>query len=245
MSHYQTALAMQQRGLKPATKIVLYWLADHHNSETGACFPSLKTLAAECEMDVATIKRHLVLLGQMQLIERTKRYRENGSQTSSAYALKMCHPPEQNAPPPSAKCATTPAQNNTPHNLGSNNLGNEEEREPRASALCSEEDLSFEQFWETYPRKVGKGAAKKSFDRKVKAFGPSVVMDGLKAHLPAIKQQKKDDGDFRPHPATWLNQERFNDPAEEPEKKPRKLFPFGRKKILTGPNGQGYYPDEE
>jgi hypothetical protein len=41
MSHYMTALAMKQRGLKPAAKIVLYWLADHHNGETGRCFPSL------------------------------------------------------------------------------------------------------------------------------------------------------------------------------------------------------------
>ena len=35
MSHYMTALAMKQKGLKPATKIVLYWIADHHNGETG------------------------------------------------------------------------------------------------------------------------------------------------------------------------------------------------------------------
>ena len=56
MSHYMTALAMQQKGLKPATKIVLYWIADHHNSETGACFPSLSTLADECEMSKRAVQ---------------------------------------------------------------------------------------------------------------------------------------------------------------------------------------------
>ena len=35
-----TALAMKQQGLRPATKVVLYWIADHHNSETGDCFPA-------------------------------------------------------------------------------------------------------------------------------------------------------------------------------------------------------------
>lgn len=125
MSHYMTALAMRQVGLKPAAKIVLYWLADHHNSETGMCFPSLKILADECEMDVATVKRHLISLEGLGLIERTRRHRENGSQTSTQYILRMREPLAQNAPPPSAKCATPLAQNDTPHNLGNINHGNE------------------------------------------------------------------------------------------------------------------------
>jgi DNA-binding MarR family transcriptional regulator len=93
MSHYMTAIAMRQAGLKPAAKIVLYWLADHHNSETGMCFPSLKTLADECEMDVATVKRHLVSLEDLGLIERTRRHRENGSQTSTQYIHAACWNP--------------------------------------------------------------------------------------------------------------------------------------------------------
>ena len=95
-----TALAMRQKGLKPASKIVLYWLSDHHNSETGMCFPSLKTLANECEMDVATVKRHLAALETMGLIYREQRHRENGSQTSTQYILRMQEPLAQNAPPP-------------------------------------------------------------------------------------------------------------------------------------------------
>ena len=124
MSHYMTALAMRQTGLKPAAKIVLYWLADHHNGETGLCFPSLNTLAKECEMDVATVKRHLGGLEDLGLIERKQRHRENGSQTSTQYILRLDAPLAQNAPPPSAKCATPLAQNDTPLNLGTNNLGN-------------------------------------------------------------------------------------------------------------------------
>jgi len=127
MSHYMTALAMRQTGLKPASKIVLYWLADHHNSETGHCFPSLKTLASECEMDVATVKRHLAGLESAGLIERRHRHRENGSQTSTEYTLHLSATLAQNAPPPSAKCAAPVAQNDTPHNLGRYNLGREPE----------------------------------------------------------------------------------------------------------------------
>ena len=105
-----TALAMKQAGLKPASKIVLYWLADHHNGETGLCFPSLKTLERECEMNRSTIIRHLETLEDAGLISREKRARDNGSQTSTAYHLHLVHVAERNTPccktqqPPVAKC---------------------------------------------------------------------------------------------------------------------------------------------
>ena len=123
MSHYMTALAMKQRGLKPAAKIVLYWLADHHNGETGACFPSLKTLEAECEMNRSSIVRHLKALEEAGLIERIHRTRDNGSQTSTAYVLRLTPVAESNTP-----CCETqqpPVAKRDPHNLGNINLGNE------------------------------------------------------------------------------------------------------------------------
>ena len=77
MSHYMTALAMQQKGLKPATKIVLYWMADHHNSETGLCFPSLGILAEECEIDQQSV-RHICNLEGKGLLMRLQRKRKSG-----------------------------------------------------------------------------------------------------------------------------------------------------------------------
>ena len=197
MSHYMTALAMKQKGLKPAAKIVLYWLADHHNGETGLCFPSLKTLANECEMDVATVKRHLAALEDMGLIERHKRHRENGSQTSTQYMLRMSEPLAQNAPPPSAKCATPIAQNDTPHNLGNNNLGKEQDNIGH-----------FEDFWAAYPRKIGKGNARKAFASAMKKASIEEISSGLNAQLSILsaKEQK-----YIPHASTWLNGERWND----------------------------------
>lgn len=125
MSHYMTALAMKQDGLKPAAKIVLYWLADHYNESTGACFPSLNTLSKECEMNRSTLVRHLNDLESKGLIQRTHRVRENGSQTSTEYCLHLVPVAKCNTPccemqqPPVAKC--------DPHNLGNNNLGNEQD----------------------------------------------------------------------------------------------------------------------
>jgi len=207
MSHYMTALAMKQKGLKPAAKIVLYWLADHHNGETGMCFPSLKTLAKECEMDVATVKRHLVSLEQSGLIERNRRQRENGSQTSTQYSLHLAEPLAQNAPPPSAKCASPLAQKQPPHNFGNNNLGNEPFKI----------NDHFEDFWAAYPRKVAKGNARKAFAAAMKKATIEEISAGLNKQLAALSKKERQ---YIPHASTWLNGERWNDePTDNDEPK--------------------------
>ncbi|MEP2977976.1 MAG: helix-turn-helix domain-containing protein [Lentilitoribacter sp.] len=69
MSHAATNWAIQQRGLKPATKIVLWYLADCHNPSLG-CFPSQEWLATNAEMSRSTINSHLEKLEKLELIER-------------------------------------------------------------------------------------------------------------------------------------------------------------------------------
>lgn len=75
-------------------------------------------------------------------------------------------------------------------------------------------DERFEKFWSVYPKKIGKGAALKAF-KKIK---PSAEL--LQTMVNAVEAQKqsqqwtKDNGQFIPNPATWLNQERWNDELE-------------------------------
>ncbi|UXU75533.1 MULTISPECIES: helix-turn-helix domain-containing protein [unclassified Paracoccus (in: a-proteobacteria)] len=72
MSHHATNWAIQQRGLAPATKLVLWYLADRHNPDFG-CFPSQEQLAADCEMSRRSVNRHLNELEQRGLIRREER----------------------------------------------------------------------------------------------------------------------------------------------------------------------------
>ena len=77
--------------------------------------------------------------------------------------------------------------------------------------LQSPEGSLFETFWNHYPRKVGKGDAKKVWNR----------IKGVKSLLPNILEMieiqkrteawRKDNGQFIPHPARWLRGERWND----------------------------------
>lgn len=65
----------------------------------------------------------------------------------------------------------------------------------------------FESFWLAYPRKIGKLAAKKAWERACRLATADAILAGLeryRAHMP-------DDPQFRPHPATWLNQGRWDD----------------------------------
>ena len=89
MSHKMTALAMEQKGLKPSAKIVLYWLADHHNGETGDCFPSHKRLADLCEMSRQSIINNIKSLEDAGLIRKSSRVRDNNSKTANAYELLL------------------------------------------------------------------------------------------------------------------------------------------------------------
>lgn len=205
MSHYMTALAMKQQGLKPAAKIVLYWLADHHNSETGACFPSLQTLARECEMDKATVTRHLADLEAAGLIERRKRTRDNGSQTSTEYLLRL-ETPVANRDSPCCKTQQPPVANYAPPNLGSKNLGSEPEH-IRA-------DDGFERFWMVYGHKVAKGAARKAFKAALRKADAETITEGAR-RFAAVRNPQ-----YVPHAATWLNAERWGDDFSALQSKP-------------------------
>lgn len=72
MSHAATNWAIQQRGLKPATKIVLWHLCDRHNPDQG-CYPSQDRLADDCEMSRSALNEHLKLLEAAGLIRREQR----------------------------------------------------------------------------------------------------------------------------------------------------------------------------
>jgi hypothetical protein len=74
-----------------------------------------------------------------------------------------------------------------------------------------ETETAFSQFWEAYPKKVGKDAASKSFSKRIKE---GVSVEAMTLAL--VKQREsldwqRDDGRYIPNPATWLNQGRWMD----------------------------------
>lgn len=69
----------------------------------------------------------------------------------------------------------------------------------------------FEELWALYPRKTGKGAAYKAW-QKLKAS--KALNAKIATSIAAYKQTRqwlKDDGQYIPHFATFINQRRFDD----------------------------------
>jgi hypothetical protein len=65
--------------------------------------------------------------------------------------------------------------------------------------------IEFEQFWKTYPRKVGKLAAEREYQRARKRASAQQILAGLK------RAQFSPEARFQPHPRTWLSQGRYLD----------------------------------
>ncbi len=76
-------------------------------------------------------------------------------------------------------------------------------------------DERFDLFWAAYPKKQNKGGAKKSWS-KIKPTAE--LFEKIMAALELAKQSeqwRKDNGQFIPYPATWLNGERWEDDYSE------------------------------
>jgi hypothetical protein len=69
----------------------------------------------------------------------------------------------------------------------------------------------FEEFWSVYPRRVGKGEAKKAFRNALKRATAEEIIAGAKRYAAS-----KPDPAYTKHPGPWLNADRW---ADEPARK--------------------------
>jgi len=74
---------------------------------------------------------------------------------------------------------------------------------------------NFALFWEKYPRKIGKSDARKAL---LKINPDAILFEKILTSIDQAKkslQWTKDGGEFIPHPATWLNKERWEDEIKD------------------------------
>lgn len=65
----------------------------------------------------------------------------------------------------------------------------------------------FDRFWEAYPRKTAKVVARKAFDKALSKIDVGTMLRALAWQRNTEQWQRG----VIPHPATWLNQERWSD----------------------------------
>lgn len=104
----------------------------------------------------------------------------------------------------------------TPNKESKKEIKQESKKNPPKSPLGE----GFEQFWDAYPKKRSKGAARKAWD---KLHVDSTMQATILQAIERAKQSEdwqKDGGQYIPYPATWLNAEGWEDEEPAPEPPP-------------------------
>lgn len=127
--------------------------------------------------------------------EEVRQKRSEGGKLGGNPALKVGrkvnHAVKQNPTPSSSSSSSYSSNKNTSSPDGSEEL--------------------FAKFWQAYPKKVGKDSARKAFDkRKPDEQMVSEMVRALEIQK-QTEQWTKNNGEFVPHPATWLNAGRWMD----------------------------------
>lgn len=143
-------------------------------------------------------------------LENSAAYAENGKKGGKTKTLSQTEPKPTKTNQSEPKRPNKEKEEDKEEDKEKDNDKDEEIKaaSPPARAKSSDFDL----FWQAYPKKVGKEAARKAFSR---------VKAPLESLLTAIERQKcgnqwtTENGRFIPNPATWLNQGRWEDEVEQ------------------------------
>jgi len=183
-------------------------LARYADSETLQAFPSRETLAKRAHCHWRSIDRAIDELVQLGAV--TKTHRKNGdAYQSNIYTLRRVLPRVS----PGTDTGVTGVL--TGESVGTDTGGNLTiTTEPEPENIEPENDISeqFNQFWAVYPRKKGKGQARKAFEKALLKTDLETILAGVEAY---VENEDMHDPQFVAHPTTWLNGERWEDEFEE------------------------------
>ena len=187
--------------------IRLYLVLKRRADKRGMCYPGRKTIARELGVsNEKTVDRAMRELEDLGAVEVQRRTTEAGDYTSNLYLVRWSDPRTQVVPsstPPSPTTGTTggPTKRRLTHTQG------EPDPRTRPRELARSTSAEFEEFWQQYPRRVGKRAAEKAWSSAIKTAPPAVIIAGAIAY--ANDPNREDT--FTAHPSTWLNAGRWDD----------------------------------
>lgn len=196
------------RAVKRSELLVLLALADYADDE-GWCYPSMQGLADKCRLHIDTARTTVAKLERTGHLQRivgggpdfgngnVNRYRIVGWGVSEGGAIQ---PPVGMSAHPTAIDPTKPSEN----------------RQLEIEVAKPTE----EHVYKAYPRHIAKPAALRAIRaalKRVPGNNPKERLDFLMERTKAYAEIMADqDPQFTPYPATWFNQDRFNDKHTAP-----------------------------
>lgn len=120
--------------------------------------------------------------------------------------------PSRLPPPPLVENSSPTPSPPLPHSSRKSALeGKGREGKGKEYSLERADTPQFEQFWKAYPRKIGKASARRVWMKVGQGNGfLARTLVALAAQVQS-EQWRREGGRFIPHPATWLNQGRWDD----------------------------------
>lgn len=202
--------------------VILIALADHADAEGRGAWPSKATLAEYARCSVRTVHNKLraleaagtIVRGDQRLVEWMRADRRPVVYDLPIHGVNEMHPVGHGV-------NSRVARGEQPSRYGVNAVADKPSlnlTEPSSSPHKPPHDDNtaadaFDAFWEAYPRRTAKQAARKAFAKAARDTDPAVIVEGARRmaadpNLPELT--------FIPHPATWLNQGRWDDPPYPP-----------------------------
>lgn len=249
--------------ITPIEKLVTAVLLLHRNQQNGSCFPSIQTIARLSGLGKNTVGRAIKGLSGKGILRVERRISPAGDYDSNQYTFVEGWPHSGGTPRAGEGCPHSGGRGSptvgggVPPERGTNRqekqtMGqtNKQEAESERDFVFNPEDnetvLSpqekeilinriFPDFWEYYPRKVGKKAARKALeavfaDIKTMA-GFASITENLSEHMhrqvneiEALETEMR----YIPHASTWLRANDFSEPPPPPEHERPMFVPVHR-----------------
>lgn len=181
---------------------------------------SVRSIARANGTGVDTIKTAVMELEEHGYLKRSKDQQRDENGTFADYVWVTADPFQN------------PVTDKTVHGKqDTKNTNLKEEQETKK--YDQQVDRAFSEFWEVYPRKVGKEVCRKAFAKAYKTANGKVVLGAMRfANDPNLPPKQ-----FVPHPATWLNRAGWEDEAlpertlSPEERKAKELADIAAKRI--------------
>jgi hypothetical protein len=197
------------RKLGSATQAIVlqqlsYWLersTKEHDGENWV-YNSYENWAENLGLSASQVKRAMLVLEELGLIISCQPEAYNRVKW---YRIDIEHEFWDDSNVRNAPFHETKSSDGTDEIVPSTSYTNTTQREP------NKPNKDFEEFWDIYPRKVGKAQAHKAFPKALKKIPFQDLLAGVKL----LASDPKLDLTFCPHPASWLNGERWEDVREQ------------------------------
>jgi hypothetical protein len=205
MSNYEAKLWAYQQDCPTGAKFVLVALTEFADQEF-SCYPGQARLAAMTGQGERTVRRNLAALEDAGFIRRERRHSGEGYRTSDRYFLAVKLASGQFGQWPNT--TDLPAKSGDLTGQIGQVIGSEQpEEHPDIRPSKAEVAAAFDEFWEIYPRRVGKRGAFGEFERALKRAPIEDILGGVKRY----RDDPNRVDSFTKHPSTWLHQDCWSD----------------------------------